>query len=371
VLCGAALSAGCAAPAAEPAPTETSAALIYGVDQRVDLYAATSAQMRALATESAVALVDPNHLVRSADGGAAVSAPTLGETYNLCTSERFREQPAAARCSGVVVDDRLVLTAGHCVREDASCGDDLWVFNYALSVPDGPPTLSRDDIYRCAAIPVRVRGTDGEGRRWDYAFVELDRPVVPPRRAAPLAEAPVAAGPGQVSVIGFPGGLPVKIDASVDVLDARADALDYFTMDSDTFDRSSGSGVFDASNHLAGVFVRGDTDYEYQADPGCFVSRHIGEAIDPGGSEQAGYVTPAISCLCATGWSNASLCARDGPPCPSGPGIEALPGRGGCAIASPAPASAASERLLAAALALAMVALAGRRRSLRGCRLPR
>ena len=59
------------------------------------------------------------------------------------------------------------------------------------------------------------------------------------------------------------------------------------------------------------------------------------------------------------------------PPCPSGPGIEALPGRGGCAIASPAPASAASERLLAAALALAMVALAGRRRSLRGCRLPR
>ena len=74
--------------------------------------------------------------------------------------------------------------------------------------PARRPRSSRDDIYRCAAIPVRVRGTDGEGRRWDYAFVELDRPVVPPRRAAPLAEAPLAAGPGQVSVIGFPGGLP-------------------------------------------------------------------------------------------------------------------------------------------------------------------
>ena len=55
---------------------------------------------------------------------------SLGEAVGLCPDQRFTAQPTAGDCSGTLVDNRIVLTAGHCV-EGKSCSDISFVFDYA------------------------------------------------------------------------------------------------------------------------------------------------------------------------------------------------------------------------------------------------
>jgi V8-like Glu-specific endopeptidase len=296
---------------ADPEPVRTGVArdsVIYGEDTRRDVYAVDTAWLARLAVQSSVAFVSADHLVGDAGGRFEIISETLGQSNNLCPGEAFELQPAAATCSGVLVDDQLVLTAGHCTSDDASCPDLLLVFGYAITDPANAIALDRDAIYRCKSIPARSHGVDADGRRWDHAFIELDRPVSSARAAVDIAGDPPPVGSG-LTVIGYPGGLPVKIDSGAELLQARS-CMDYFTMNSDTFQSSSGSGVFDASGRLAGIAVRGGVDYEFRPEMNCAVARRVTDP-DPSQAEQASYIGPAIASLCATGWPSVRLCPAD------------------------------------------------------------
>jgi hypothetical protein len=321
LLVGLAAMAGCEEP---PPAAGARAPLIYGDDQRRDVYEVEGEGLRRLALDSTAALIGNDLLHRQGDGTMTIEAPTLGEAANLCADQPFRLQPTAAACSAVLVDDQLLLTAGHCATEE-TCRDQVWVFGYALARAGGAPSLREGDLYRCGWVPQRIRGVDATGRRWDHAFVALDRPVALPRRPAPLATAAVSTG-SRVTVIGYPEGLPVKVAAGAEVLDGRPGSLDYFTMDSDTFEGSSGSGVFDQDGRLAGVFVRGGFDYENRPEMQCLVARHLGGALDPAGAEQASHVGPPVAALCAR-FPGLRLC-----PVPAACAFLALPRSGGSAL---------------------------------------
>jgi V8-like Glu-specific endopeptidase len=333
---------GCSAPI-DARSGEVRDEIIYGEDTRRDVYMEDSDALRRLALASSVAFMTAEHLVRDSDGNFAVVAETLGDANNLCPDEAFATQPAAATCSGVLVDDQLVLTAGHCVNEDATCDDRLLVFDYAISDPDRALTLDEGAIYRCKSIPLRGYGLDSSGGRYDYAFVELDRPVSSARQ--PVTLGPADPPPGSpLAVIGYPSGLPVKIDAGAELLLMRQ-CRDYFTLSSDTFQSSSGSGVFDEIGRLVGIFVRGGADYEYVSERGCAVPRRIANVADPAAGEQAGTAAPAFEALCASGWPSTRLCsassdrAHDLPDrragsCAIAP-VELPVAGGGCSIGSP------------------------------------
>jgi len=340
--------------------------VIYGEDTRRDVYAVDNAQLAQLAIQSTVAFLSAEHLVNTPDGRLEIVSDTLGESNNLCPGQAFETQPAAATCSGVLIDDQLALTAGHCVPEDAACSDQLLVFGYAIVDPDGVLAVDAAAIYRCKSILVRGHGVDGDGRRLDYAVIELDRPVDAARRPVEIASEVSPVG-SNVTVIGYPSGLPAKVDSGAQVLYARP-CLDYFTISSDTFQASSGSGVFDDRGRLVGSFVRGGADYEFVPDRGCAVARRIVDVADPMEAEQASYVAPAIAALCASGWASTKLCPVDADRGDSGAGQDAgacepePAGDGG--LTGGCTASGRHDRGCSAGALVATIALVlGRRRS--------
>jgi len=241
--------------------------VIYGEDDRVDYYTA-SPEWRALA-DSTAALFKADKV--APDG--TLSLETLASRHNLCSGQRFGEQPAGSYCSGSLVAPDVIMTAGHCLSVGDSstngldvpeCADIKFVFGYALKSPGAPPGKADPaDVYRCAGVI--ARGFPGIGSRTsDYALLRLDRPV---RNRAPVPlnrGKGVSAGNG-VGVIGYPSGLPLKIAAGAAVRDASSPV--FFTANLDSFGGNSGSMVFNLKTGLVeGIVVRGDSDFASNGD---------------------------------------------------------------------------------------------------------
>ncbi|HTV24834.1 MAG TPA: serine protease [Polyangiaceae bacterium] len=173
----------------------------------------------------------------------------------LCEGEPFATQPALSACSGVLIADDLVLTAGHCTN---GCSTDLrFVFDYALTPGGSLQTLTSDDVYRCDSAIADHDDSTG----LDYAIVHLNRPVVN-RTPAPVRASsdPLAAGTGLI-MTGHPWRMPLKITDNAAV---RGDTPNgtRFVANLDAIQGNSGSGVFDATSHeLLGILVRGDADF--------------------------------------------------------------------------------------------------------------
>ncbi len=261
---------------------------IYGDDNRLDYFEASPA-MRQLA-DSVVSLW-PSKQVEFELGEYKLATIGFGEALNLCPGEKFREQPIGAFCSGTLVGEDIVMTAGHCITDEAKCADTSFVFGFNIDKEGGEARTSAaaKDIYGCKRIIKRdldkrypgIFGTvlaiikvllNKAGP--DYALVQLDRKVT---GRAPLAvnrNKDLKEG-SQVFVIGHPVGLPVKIAGDAKVRDAGHRA--WFSTDLDTFGGNSGSAVFNAStNKIEGILVRGGTDF-VDSPAGCKVQLRVGQ----------------------------------------------------------------------------------------------
>lgn len=305
VLAGGSLSA-CVldeAQSADVAVGESQSPIIYGEDNRQDLYEVEDRTLRAVARSSVVALIESSRVYRPNSGAVRIAPRTLREAYSLCRGERFENQPAAATCSGVLIDRDLVLTAGHCVESEDECKGYAFVFDYAYRAQGELETISASDVYGCRKLVARAFNTQGV----DFAVVQLDRPAAG-RAAVEIRERPLKDDDPLV-VFGFTSGLPLKIDTGARVRDARASRFDYFALDSDTFEGSSGSGIFDPDGRLAGVLVRGGDDY-VKTQAGCRVPRQVpADAGTPEWKwEQATYAVHALTELCAQSYPSRKLC---------------------------------------------------------------
>ncbi|TVQ97653.1 MAG: serine protease [Deltaproteobacteria bacterium] len=299
-----ALVAACA-PAGEGHSVPVDAAVnpvIYGEDDRTDVHAHPDAFWRELAVGSVVALVNASRIVADDPEDIRFRASTLGRNRNLCEGERFADQPAVSFCSGTLIGDDLVLTAGHCVDGADSCATTRFVFNYYMASEDERATVTAEDVFECAEI-LSVRNDGAQ----DHAVVRLDRPAGPERVVAPFRAEDEALALGHpVGVIGFPSGLPMKIDLGGIVTRNREDRLDYFEASLDTFGGNSGSGVFDMDGVIVGILVRGARDYVEDGD--CTRVNVLPEGAPGRSGEGVTYVARAIEALCADGMVDDPVC---------------------------------------------------------------
>ncbi|HXI56219.1 MAG TPA: serine protease [Polyangia bacterium] len=285
--------------------------IVYGADDRRDYFQVSDPAARALMTESVVALVS-RRWAASLPAGLA-SAPTAGTTHHLCPQEPFADQPAAAFCTGVLVDSDLVLTAGHCARL-VPVDDVGVVFDYLYAAP---VTLGSgaNEIAGIAEIVDEALDDPGAKPRLDFAWLRLTSPVDPSRRPARIsAAAPVLNQGEPVLSIAADEGTPLKLAAGGTVRDPRATTADYFVADTDTSHGASGGGAFGKDLTLVGILARGLPDLMQRTD-GCWTTT---EAAEGDGGEQFTYAARALQALCAQKPNGRAICQAEGAGCATG-----------------------------------------------------
>ena len=289
--------AGCVA-----APAFVIEPVVYGTDDRLEVFEHPSAVHRAVASES-IAMEMSGRWIDDTDPRDVriTYTQTLGEAKMLCPGERFADQLEPGTCSGTLIDARHLLTAGHCVDEASDCdGSRVWVFGFAYEAAGRLATLTSDDVYRCARVLAYRDDTA------DHAIVELDRDVVghTPATVRALSGALPVGTP--LTLIGHPNGIPMKIASGGEVLSSELETLRASV---DAFNANSGSGVFDDEGALVALLDSGADDYV--ARGGCNIVNVLDPARESG--EGLTYVRPAIQALCRTPGLVSPLCDCGGP----------------------------------------------------------
>lgn len=235
--------------------------VIYGEDNRKDVYESSSALVEL--SKSTAAMID-NDKISTANGMATIKGETL-ESRGICADERFAQQITAANCSGFLVSENVLVTAGHCIKSQSDCDGYKWVFDFKMdSAKQKSIKVETSDVYTCTRIIAR---TLDQMTKDDYAVIQLDRKV----NRRPLSfrrSGGINVGDGVV-VIGHPSGLPTKI---ADGASVRSRSSKFFVANLDTYGGNSGSAVFNAkTGEVEGILVRGENDY-VQSERGCMVS---------------------------------------------------------------------------------------------------
>lgn len=256
--------------------------VIYGDDNRVDVYASLNSMHVELARSTA-AMVSKYNLSKDGRGNVKLEGVSLS-SRGICKSERFSHQPTSASCSGFLVGPDLLVTAGHCVRNQSDCYRYKWVFDYAVSdSAQSSISVPETSIYGCKELVSQVLDNVAMN---DFALIKLDKEVKDRRFLDYRKSGKIKEGE-QMVVVGHPSGLPTKI---ADQAIVRSLSKNYFSTDLDTYGGNSGSAVFNAATGVVeGILVRGATDYNYDRSKGCRVSNVVGQRAGRG--EDVTYIT--------------------------------------------------------------------------------
>ena len=249
-------------------PIQAGEKVIYGTDDRMDVYQESNPTIKAWAG-SVCALLSTSELTASGGGWHIVTSAYRSNGLPPCAGEPFANQPTAAFCTGFLVGPDIVATAGHCFNAN-DYSSVRFVFGFEMTNATTPNIdVTADQVYTGTVL---LGHQLNQSTGLDYSIIQLDRVVTAPG-AVPLAihrtgDVPVSTA---VGVIGYPSGLPKKVafGATTHVIDNTATG--YFVANLDTYAGNSGSPVFNAATGVVeGILVRGNTDFN--ANGGCFVS---------------------------------------------------------------------------------------------------
>ena len=241
--------------------------VIYGVDDRKDIFESKNTPYKTLAQSTAAMI--PTNVLEEREGNLLEITGTTLEEDGICSDARFAKQITAANCSGFLVGEDLLVTAGHCIESLSDCSRYSWVFDYANTTEEKKTHIvPKSAVYTCTQIISRAldRATDN-----DYALVKLDRKVEG-RLPLKVRTSGKIANKADLVVIGHPSGLPSKIADGAAVRTNKNNY--YFQATLDTFGGNSGSAVFDSKTGVVeGILVRGERDYISDPVRGCSIPK--------------------------------------------------------------------------------------------------
>jgi hypothetical protein len=301
----------------------TAQAIVYGIDNQQDVALHPDPSLRTIAM-NAVATVVPTTSVNLANPNNVTfnNVRTLQQEANLCDtpSQRFASDPSVrGSCSATLIDDDLILTAGHCELV-LPCKDMSFVFNFRRDPNGLTHTVTSADVFRCVDVVAIQRGSISAPA--DYAILRLDRSATP--RFSPASvrvDRSILATGQNVAMIGSPLGTPHKIDSGGRVLTPLEAGTSFLLANLDAFSGNSGSGVFEMESYQLAGILGGGSNGGMNADiipgpagsvpAGCNVVATCGELGDGctvQGGEEVQYVGVALDDFCTKDPTNARLC---------------------------------------------------------------
>ncbi len=241
--------------------------VIYGSDDRKDLYEIQDNTIISW-SRSVCGLVSATQLTQQASGNYVLSTSAYRQLgLPPCSDEPFKDQPTAPNCSGFMVGEDLIATAGHCYS-NSNLSSTRFVFGFYMNNSTTPTlSFSSNQVYRGVEVVARHYSSDN-----DYSIIRVDRPITSPgARPLPLRREGTIAIGTKVGVIGHPAGLPMKFAFGNETVVRSSINPYFFVANLDTYGGNSGSPVFNqVTGIVEGILVRGDTDYIRSS--GCFIS---------------------------------------------------------------------------------------------------
>lgn len=265
----------------------TSPQVIYGSDSRQEsrLYS----DPRFVEKRKAIAIRVQDFRLQTRDTLPSItdfSKILLGDyAPDMCMDERFRNQYTLGNCTGFIVGEKTLVTAGHCMFSDTDCETYKWVFNF----DDTTEEIKTDDVYSCKRI-LEQEFEYSDKKISDFAVIELDRPV---KGAKPLKfrkfGRPILGT--DLVVIGHPMGLPMKtVDggqvASLNEKEREQPWLslklrrNYLESNLDVYGGNSGSPVFNKrTGKVEGILIQGYDDFQWDSENECDRSTHLKDSL--------------------------------------------------------------------------------------------
>ena len=181
--------------------------VIYGNDDRVEVWEVSDPTLRAI-SEAACVVVGVNELTNNGNGTYTLnSSPWTSQSgLTVCADEPFRGQPQLGFCSGFLVGEDIITTAGHCV-DAGDVGSVAFVFNFEIDTNGGsaPSIVPASDVYFLSSVINRAQAGD-----LDHSVCQVDRPVTG-RSPVEIRRTGSIANGDPLAVIGHPTVLPKKV----------------------------------------------------------------------------------------------------------------------------------------------------------------
>ncbi|MDO9180998.1 MAG: serine protease [Bacteriovorax sp.] len=242
---------------------------IYDIDNRQLISSNSSLSPQVVNYSRSVALIFNSDDLIFENNEQVIFANLLSDLppvgINICPDEHFANHHAyRSACTGFLVGEDLLATAGHCFRNQYACDNQLIAFDVDADseIPRGFKTVDKN-IYHCKEIVAQVYG---EGIDQDYAIIKLDRKSQRP--SLKIRKSGIISTLDKVYLIGHPLGLPL-VYSSAAVISENSNAA-FFKTRINSFHGNSGSPLINEKTQLVeGILVRGEEDLVSDRDNQC------------------------------------------------------------------------------------------------------